>query len=339
MRIAIVGAGAIGGALAHALTRAGLDVTLVARGRTAVAIGRDGLHVQRGDETTTSFPRVVTDPGELSPHELVIGALKAQDWAGAAALFKPLLGPETCVIPAINGVPWWYFQRTEGRYAGARLNSLDPDGTLSTIFPPRCLLGCVVYMAVARTGEGQLRWPTGDRLILGELTKNASPRLSRVAEILRAAGISVDETLDIRAAIWMKLLSNAAFNPISVLASATMGEILGDPDLRALCAAAIAEVKTVAAGVGSPMAITVEERMNMTRHLADFRTSTLQDFESGRPLELAALIDAPCEVGALAGIETPVLSAIGRIVRYKVTQRDRLAASASSDATDPAQLG
>ena len=323
MRVAIVGAGAIGGALAHALSRAGEEVTLVARGRSAEAIARDGLRVERGGVETVSRPRVVTDPSDLSPHDLVIGALKAQDWASAASLFQPLIGPETCVIPAINGVPWWYFQGLEGPLANASLKSLDPDGTLARLFPTRSLLGCVVYMAVTRPAPGQLSWPTGDKLILGEIAGPASSRLKLIGEKLRAAGMSIEETSDIRAAMWMKLLSNAAFNPISVLAEATMGEILEDPDLSALCASAIGEVKSVAAAVGSPMAITVEERMNMTRHLTDFRTSTLQDFEAGRPLELAALIDAPCELGALAGAPTPVLEAIGRVVRHKVTVRDR----------------
>lgn len=323
MKIAIVGAGAIGGALAHALCRTGEKVTLVARGRSAEAIARDGLRVERGGVETVSRPRVVTDPGDLSPHELVIGALKAQDWVGAAALFQPLIGPDTCVIPAINGVPWWYFQGLEGPLADASLKSLDPDETLARLFPKRCLVGCVVYMAVARSAPGQLSWPTGEKLILGEIIGPASPRLTMIGEKLRAAGMSIEESADIRAAMWMKLLSNAAFNPISVLAEATMGEILEDPDLYALCAAAIGEVKNVAAAVGSPMAITVEERMNMTRHLIDFRTSTLQDFEAGRPLELAALIDAPCELGALAGVPTPVLQTIGRVVRHKITVRDR----------------
>lgn len=323
MKIAIVGAGAIGGALAHALSRAGEDVTLVARGRTAEAIASEGLRVERGGVWTVSRPRVVTEPSDLFAHDLVIGALKAQDWAAAAALFEPLIGSETCVIPAINGIPWWYFEGLDGPLANASLKSLDPDGALARIFPKRSLLGCVVYMAVARSAPGQLSWPTGDKLILGEIAGPASPRLKLIAEKLRAAGMSIEETADIRAAMWMKLLSNAAFNPISVLAEATMGEILDDPDLSALCAAAIGEVKSVAAGVGSPMKITVEERMNMTRHLTDFRTSTLQDFEAGRPLELAALIDAPCEIGALAGVATPVLETIGRVVRRKVTVRDR----------------
>jgi 2-dehydropantoate 2-reductase len=323
MKIAIVGAGAIGGALAHALARAGEDVTLVARGRTAEAIARDGLRVARGGTETVSFPRVVTAPGDLAPHDLVIGALKAQDWAAAAALFEPLIGSQTCVVPAINGVPWWYFQGLAGPLAGASLRSLDADGTLSRVFPQRCLLGCVVYMAVARTSPGRLDWPTGDKLILGEIAGPGSPRLTMIAQRLRSAGMSVDETADIRGAMWMKLLSNAAFNPISVLAEATMGEILADPDLSALCAAAMGEVKAVAAAVGSPMAITVEERMNMTRHLTDFRTSTLQDFEAGRPLELAALIDAPCELGTFVGVATPVLKTIGHIIRHKITVRDR----------------
>lgn len=323
MRIAVVGAGAIGGALAHALARSGKDVTLVARGASAAAIARDGLRVERGGVETVSRPRVVTDPEDLSPHDVVIGALKAQDWAGAAAVFRPLIGPETSVVPAINGVPWWYFQGLPGPYAGAGLRSLDPDGTLEALFPAANVIGCVVYMAASRSAPGVLSWPTGDKLVLGEIASKPSPRLTALAEVLRGCGMVIEESADIRGAMWMKLLSNATFNPISVLAEATMGEILDDPDLSGLCAAAIRETKNLAAAVGSPMAITVEERMNMTRHLTTFRTSTLQDFEAGNPLELAALIDAPCEIGTMTGIPTPVLETIGRIVRHKVTVRNR----------------
>ncbi len=323
MRIAIVGAGAIGGALAHALTRAGADPTLVARGASAEAISRDGLRVERAGVETISHPRVISDSSALRPHDVVIGALKAQDWVGAATLFAPLIGADTVVIPAINGAPWWCFQGLEGPLNGARLTSLDPDGVLEALFPAHCLIGCVVYMAASRTAPGVLSWPTGDKLILGEISSRTDARLGRIAAQMRSAGMIIEESPDIRSAMWMKLLSNATFNPISVLAEATMGEILEDPDLAALCAEAMRETMAVAAAVGSPMAVTVAQRMDMTRHLTDFRTSTLQDFEAGRPLELAALLDAPCEIGRLAGVATPVLETIARMVRWKVTARDR----------------
>lgn len=323
MRIAVVGAGAIGGALTHALARAGQDPLLIARGASADVIARNGLRVERGGVETVSYPRVVSNPSDLVPHDLVIGAVKAQDWAGASALFAPLIGPETIVIPAINGVPWWYFQGLNGVHRDASLSSLDPDGLLARLFPTRCLLGCVVYMAASRRAPGVLSWPTGDKLILGELAETDGQRLPDVADILTKAGLNIETTANIRHDMWMKLLSNATFNPISVLAEATMGEILDDPDLNSLCAQAMAEVMAVSAAVGCPMPITVAARMDMTRHLTSFRTSTLQDFEAGRSLELAALIDAPIELGRMTGVSVSTLAAIGAIVRRKIRLRDQ----------------
>ena len=323
MRIAVVGAGAIGGTLTHALARAGMDPLLIARGASADVIARDGLRVERGGVETVSHPRVLSDPADLGPHDVMIGALKAQDWAGAAALFAPLIGPKTIVIPAINGVPWWYFQGLPGAHQDASLNSLDPDGMLAKLFPTRCLIGCVVYMAASRSAPGVLSWPTGDKLILGELVETDSQRLPDLAAALRQAGLTIETTANIRNDMWMKLLSNATFNPISVLAEATMGEILGDPDLYSLCAQAMAEVMAVSAAVGCPMPITVAARMDMTRHLTSFRTSTLQDFEAGRSLELTALIDAPIELGRMTGVSVSTLAAIGHIVKRKIRLRDQ----------------
>jgi 2-dehydropantoate 2-reductase len=326
MRIAVVGAGAIGGALAHALARGGADPLLVARGATAEAIARDGLRVARAAGIETSRPRVVSATALLGPQDVVIGALKQPDWRAALPLITPLLEPDTVVVPAINGVPWWYFQGLPAPLGGTRLASLDPDGALDAALPARMLLGATVYIAASRRGPAALEWMSGNRLVLGAVSRD-DPRVPAVAAALRASGLEIVESADIRREMWMKLLGNASFNPISVLTRGTMGAIRADPDLRALCADAMREIMAIAASLGAAPDIGIDARIEMTRGMTDFRTSTLQDFEAGNPLEIAALIDAPCEIGRLVGVRTPVLETLGRLVRSAVARRDAASAT------------
>jgi 2-dehydropantoate 2-reductase len=323
VRIAVVGAGAIGSSIAHALAHAGCDPVLVARGAAAAAIARDGLLVERFGESQVSRPRVVEDTRDIEPFDAVIGTLKAQDWAAAVPLIGPLVGPKTCLVPAINGIPWWYFHHSGGALEGTRLSCLDPDGTLDAGYPTSSLVGGVVYMAATRLAPGRISWPTGKRLVLGEVGPVAGARLPALATVLRAAGMEIDESSDIRHAIWMKLLGNAGFNTISALAGATIVEILDDPDLRAVCAETMNELIAVAAAIGIDIDMSVDARLEAARRLGDFRTSTLQDFDAGRPLETAALVEAPCEIGRLAGVPTPVLVTLGRLLHNAVARRDR----------------
>ncbi len=327
MRIAVVGAGAIGGSIAHALASAGADPVLVARGAAASAIARDGLHVERFGRHEVSCPRVVEDTRGLEPFDAVIGTLKAQDWEAAIKLIVPLVGPRTALVPAINGVPWWYFQLAGGPFDGRRLASLDPGGALSAAFEPSNLVGGVVYMAATRVAPGRIDWPTGKRLVLGGIGRTPDDRIPALAAILRAAGMDIDESTDIRHDVWMKLLGNAGFNSISALACATILDILDDPDLRAVCADTMAELIAVAGAVGVRLDIAIDKRLEAARRLGTFRTSTLQDFEAGRPLETAALLDAPCEIGRLAGIPTPVLDTLARLLRNAVARRDSAASA------------
>jgi 2-dehydropantoate 2-reductase len=322
MRIAIVGAGGIGGVIAHGLARAGADMVLIARGATAAAIARDGLTVERANGVETSRPRVATDTTALGPQDLIVGALKQPDWRAALPLMVPLLGPETVVVPAINGVPWWYFQELPAPLGGTRLATLDPDGALTATLPARALLGATVYIAATRRGPAAIDWKSGSRLVLGGITATPDARLPAIARALRVGGIDIVESPDIRRDMWMKLLGNASFNPISVLTGGTMGAVRDDPDLRALCGDVMREIMAIAASLGAAPDISIDARIEMTRGMTDFRTSTLQDFEAGNPLEIAALIDAPCEIGRRVGIATPVLETLGRLVRNAVARRD-----------------
>lgn len=325
MRIAVVGAGAIGSSIAHALASAGADPVLVARGAAAAAITRDGLHVVRSGRHEVSRPRVAEDTRGLGPFDAVIGTLKAQDWPAAIPLIAPLVGPRTALVPAINGVPWWYFQLAGGAFDGRHLDCLDPGGTLAASFRPSSIVGGVVYMAATRTAPGRIDWPTGKRLVLGGIGRDPDDRVPALAAILRDASMDIDESADIRHDMWVKLLGNAGFNSISALARATIVDILDDPDLRAVCADTMAELIAVADAVGIRLDIAIEARLEAARRLGTFRTSTLQDFEAGRPLETAALVDAPCEIGRLAGVPTPVLGTLGRLLRNAVARRDRAA--------------
>jgi 2-dehydropantoate 2-reductase len=179
-------------------------------------------------------------------------------------------------------------------------------------------------MVATRVAPGRIDWPTGKRLVLGEVGPVAGARVPALAAVLRSAGMEVDESPDIRHAIWMKLLGNAGFNSISALADATVVEILDDPDLRAVCAGTMKELVEVAAAIGVDIDVSVDTRLETARRLGEFRTSTLQDFDAGRPLETAALVEAPCEIGRLAGVPTPVLATLGRLLRRAVARRDRM---------------
>ncbi len=321
MRIAVVGAGAIGGAIAHALAFAGLKPILVARGETAKAIARDGLHVSRDGRLERSRPEVVEATEGCGPCDVIIGTAKAHDWAGLAGVIQPLVGPRTSVLPAINGIPWWYFFGRSGPHRDARLATLDPSGTLTSAFAPANLVGCVVYMAASRPAPGRIDWPTGRRLILGPVSGDCVADVPAIAATLRIAGLEIEESIDIRRDVWMKLLGNAGFNSVSALTRTTVVEILDDPALRAICADTVRELKAVAAAAGTPVEVDVEERLEAARRLGHFRTSTLQDIEAGRPLETAALLDAPAEIGAMSGVVTPVLDTLARLLHRASARR------------------
>lgn len=316
MRIAIVGAGSIGGAIAHALALTGHDPVVVARGATKAALERDGFTVTRTGRTEKSNPRVVADPAQAGVQDMVIGALKAHDWPGAVDLFAPLMGPDTLLLPAINGLPWWYFQRQGGTFDGTRLETVDPAGVLSKRFDPARIVGTVVYMAVSRPAPGHLSWPTGERLVIGDVAAGTG-NAERAAVPLRGAGLNVEIESDIRHAMWTKLLNNASFNPISVLARGGVATILQNPEWRMMGAAAMREIMALSKAVGRKVEIDVDARIESMRRLGDFKSSMLQDFEAGRKMEIGPLVEAPRELGRLTGVATPMLDELSaRMAAY-----------------------
>jgi 2-dehydropantoate 2-reductase len=321
-KIAVVGAGAVGCAVAYALARAGSPPVLVTRGATLEALRRDGLCLERAEGGGSVRLEATDDPHSLGQQDLVIGTMKAQDWPAALPALLPLIGPDTCLLPVLNGVPWWYFDGTAGPLAGARIAAVDPEGALFAALPAARILGCVVYIGATRLGPGRVGWNGGGRFVVGEAAGASGARAERVAALLRQAGFAAEVSTDIRAEVWAKLVGNAPFNSLSAIGRARMDEIMNDTGLAQIALASMHEVAAVAAALGAPSAMSVEDRFAVNAELGAFRTSMLQDFEAGRPLELGALIDAVVELGERVGIATPMTAALGALARRAVHLRD-----------------
>jgi 2-dehydropantoate 2-reductase len=311
MKIAIAGAGAVGGIIAWHLAKAGHAPTLVARPAAAEHLARDGLTLVDDEGAETVAVEATADAAAAGPQDLVLVGFKAQDWRAGLALVRPLLGPETTLIPLLNGVPWWFFAGMPGRFEGHRIAALDPDGALADSIPAGRILGCVVYVAAEREAPGRIRWnPRRKRFVLGEPMAPPSQRLQRVAALLEGARLIPEASSDIRQAIWMKLLGNATYNPLSVVTGATMGRLYASPVLLGMLREMMAEVLAVGRAFDVIGPIDLDERLRVPPGMDDFKTSMLQDFEAGRPLELGAIIDAVIELGALAGVQTPTLQRV-----------------------------
>jgi 2-dehydropantoate 2-reductase len=312
MKVAVVGAGAVGGVVAWHLAGAGAAPVIVARPESAARLARDGLIVTGPSGTKTVTVEASWDARALGARDLVLVGLKAHDWPAALPAIAPLLGPETIVIPMLNGVPWWYFQGVKGPWSDRRIKAVDPDGAIAAAIPARSILGCVVYTGASREAPHRIRWNGVARLVLGEPAGGMSERLRGTAEFLRSVRLDAEATPDIRQAVWHKILGNVAHNPLSVVTGATMGHLAAAPHLNAIRRTMMEETVAVADALGIGR-FDVEERLKLSPALEDFRTSMLQDFEEGRPLELGAIVDAVVELGTAAGVDTPVLATIGAL--------------------------
>jgi len=323
MRICVVGAGAIGGYIAGRLAASGAAPTSVlARGATLAALRRDGLMLSSGPASgpggeAVAIPVRASDSAlELGPQDVVVLAVKAQSAPAAVASMVALLGPSTVVLPALNGVPWWFFDGGfGGPCAGAHLSSVDPGGEMAALVPVSRVLGVVVHFSCSSPAPGVVRHFAGDRLIIGEPSGEPTRRLESVTAVLQAAGFTIDLTEQIREEVWYKLWGNLTVNPVSALTGATAGQILDDDLVRGFCEAAMLEAREVGARIGCPIDQTPGDRNVVTRKLGDFRTSMLQDAEAGRSLELDALTGAVREIGALAGVPTPFTDALHGLTR------------------------
>ena len=315
MKVCIVGAGAIGGLLGARLAAAApADVSALARGATLAALREHGWRVRSGGALLQVPARVSAEPAELGPQDLVIVAVKATALAEVAPRLAPLLGPHTLVLPAMNGVPWW-FGRGVPALEAAPLASVDPDGAIAAAIPFPNVIGCVVHLAASVTQPGLVEHRMGDGLIVGEPAGGATQRVPEVAAVLAAAGFAVTVSGDIRRDIWFKLWGNLTINPVSAITGATADRILADPLVRGFCSAAMHEAAEVGARIGCAIAQTPPERHAVTQRLGAFRSSMLQDAQAGRPIELDAIVGVVREIAGRLGIATPNIDALYGLAR------------------------
>jgi 2-dehydropantoate 2-reductase len=317
MKFCIYGAGAIGGLIGAHLARTGEDVTLIARGAHLAAMRENGLQVSGHSGAFTVHPRVTEDPAEAGVQDYVIVALKAHQVATVAEKMKPLLGPKTAVVMAVNGVPWWYFHGMEGPLADRRLPSVDPGNAQWQHIGPERVIGCVVYPAAEVVAPGVLRHVENDRFSLGEASNQKTERVSALSQAFVAAGFKAPVKTDIRTEIWVKLWGNVAFNPISALTGGTLKSIAEDPATRSVARAVMDEAEAIAGQLGVKMPIPVEKRIAGAAGVGEHKTSMLQDFERGRPIELDAIVGAVAELGRLVGVPTPMIDTVYALTRHK----------------------
>jgi len=308
MRIAVLGAGAIGAYVGAALHRGGADVHLIARGAHLEALRRHGVRVRspRGDFVAATS--ATDDPREVGPVDYVFLGLKAHQYAACGPLIEPLLGPETAVIAAQNGIPWWYFHGLTGHpLEGRRIEAVDPGGAVSAVLPVRRAIGCVVYCSTEIEEPGVIRHLEGTRFSIGEPDGSLSPRCLAFSEAMVAGGLKCPVEPNLRDDIWVKLMGNVAFNPLSALTRATMVDMCGHPGARGLVAEMMRETVAIAAATGCHPSVSIERRIAGAARVGHHKTSTLQDLEAGKELELEAIIGAVVEIASLTGVPAPTL--------------------------------
>ena len=323
MKITVVGLGAIGGLVAARLALAGHEVSGLARGATLAAVQARGLRLVTGGEEQAVPLRASADAAALGPQDLVIVALKGQALAEAGTALQALMGAQTIVMPAMNGVPWWFLQTLPAAAPPARreLLSIDPDGRIATAVPLARVLGCVVHITSASPEPGLVRHGFGERLIVGEPGGGASARTDAVCAALAQAGFKAEASTDIRHDIWYKLWGNMTMNPVSALTGAATDHILDDPLVRTFILRTMAEAAQIGALIGCPIAQSGEERVALTRELGGFKTSMLQDALAGRALELDALVSAVREIGERLALATPNIDALLGLTRLMARER------------------
>lgn len=317
-RVCIVGAGAIGTFIGARLSQSGCQVTAFARGATAASLRAHGFRLVRDGALVSAPVSVAEDTAGLGEHDLVVLAVKGPSLAQVAEKVPPLLGPDTIVLTAMNGVPWWFFPGAGGAGnagGGMRLKSIDPDGRIAAAIPGRHVIGCVVHATCSVTEPGLVRHGFGNGLIVGEPDGTPSARVESLAGRLRAAGFDTTVSARIQADIWYKLWGNMTMNPISALTGATCDRILDDPLLNRYTLAIMAEAAAIGAQIGCPISQSGEDRNAVTRKLGAFKTSMLQDAEAGRPLEIDALLTAVTEIGERVGVPTPNTDALLGLAR------------------------
>ena len=312
MKIAIVGAGAIGGYVGAKLALAGEDLTFMVRGASLAALRENGMKLvlSDGTEQVARDVRATNDYTAAGPHDMVILATKAHQLEAVAEDVPKLFGPDTVVVTMQNGIPYWYFHRHGGDLAGNPVRSVDPSGIIAQRIPAERVIGCVVYPASELTAPGVVRHIEGDRFPVGELDGSMTPRVARVSECFTRAGFKAPVLDDIRAEIWLKLWGNLTFNPISALTRATLVDICQYRPTRDLAAAMMTEAQAIAHQLGITFRVDLEKRIAGAERIGRHKTSMLQDVEAGRAPEIEALVGSVVELGRLTHTPTPHIDAV-----------------------------
>ncbi|PPR71358.1 MAG: hypothetical protein CFH05_01536 [Alphaproteobacteria bacterium MarineAlpha3_Bin4] len=318
MKIAIYGAGAIGGYLGVQLARGGQDVTLIARGAHLEAMKANGLTLKiDGEECVATDCFCTDDPREAGPQDFVIITLKAHQAYEAAERLKPMLGSDTAVVTAMNGVPWWYFYKLEGPFENHRLESVDPGGWQWNIIGPKRAIGCVVYPATHIEAPGVVVHTYGNKFPLGEPDGSISERCQQLGDAMDKAGLKAPVRDNIRDDIWIKLWGNLCFNPISALTGATLDIVATDIPTRILARSMMMEAQEIGEKLGANFRVDIHRRINGAAEVGAHRTSMLQDLEKGKELEIDALVTAVQEMGHLVNVQTPYLDAVLGLIQQR----------------------
>ncbi len=321
MRVGVVGAGAIGGWIGARLDRAGEEVSLLARGAHLDAIRADGLRLIDGDERSTHRLAASDDPGQLGPQDVVLVTLKYVDIEATLRAIEPMVGPDTVVVTAMNGLPWWFPHHLDGPLAGATLESVDPGGRLSARFDDDRLLGLMVMASATVAAPGVVHHTALNRFALGEVTGPVRPRTQALAEAFTGAGLQTEATAQIRERVWYKLFGNANNNPVSFLALASTQQLLEFEPTRRVAAGVMGELLATAKAIGLDLDVDIEDRIESSRSFGHIRSSMLQDLDAGRPIEVEAIVGAPLEVADLVGVDAPHLRTLYGLTRLRDLNR------------------
>jgi len=310
VKIVIVGAGAIGGYIGAQLTRVGADVVLVARGPHLRAMQERGLQVCSPEGDFEVRPKLAPDVSSVGRADVVFLGVKAHSLTPIAPTLAPLFGPDTIVVSTQNGIPWWYFQNLGGEFDGLRLERVDPGGAIAAAIESRRVVGSLAYFATDLAAPGVIHHTEGNRISFGEPDGSRSERARAIAEALIAAGFRCPVTTRMRHEIWVKLIGNVAFNPISALTGGTLEELARDPEVAPTVRTIMAETEAVAARLGIELPISIDQRMAGAEKVGAHKTSMLQDYEAGRPMEIEAVVGAVVELGDRVGVPMPATKAV-----------------------------
>jgi 2-dehydropantoate 2-reductase len=331
VRVCIYGAGAIGGFIGVQLARGGVDVSLVARGPHLAAMRKDGVRLLIGGEERVAKLRCTDNAAELGPQDCLIIALKANAISGAVDAMTPLLGPETTVVTATNGLPYWYFYGM-GEHESIRLDTVDPGSKQWDRLGPQRAIGCVVLPATEVVAPGVIRHDHGLKFPIGEPDGKTTPRITALSAAFQAGGLEAPIRADIRDEIWLKLWGNLCFNPISALTLATLDVVIADAGTNAVCRGMMTEMKAVGEKLGLRLRVDIERRIAGAAAVGAHKMSMLQDLERGRPMEIEALVGVIQELGRIAHVPTPTIDVVLALIRLRAKHDPAAAVNAPAHA-------